>query len=248
MLSLSSRSFAAILVLLLVTPTVAFGRPSILTRPKTAVATSKDTAKATFVKSPLLFLSTSSAEEGINGVEKAPPTTEEGFFSFAKLRKISNFASVLCVLDCTILPIITVVFPLLGFLNLGATQLEFFHHLGHQLALFFVLPVGSLTTVVNYVSHKKAWISSLALVGLFMIGMANSHFHDLPLLGHAVWLHAIQHGPMHRVVNISGCAFLLGSNYLSQQEGCAHDHGPSSTSCESSSSHNHSHDHDHHAH
>jgi hypothetical protein len=242
-MSFRSRSFAAVLVLLSsAQPTGAFGNPSSsLTRPKTTIAVSKDTTKPTFVKSALFL---SSSTEGINGVEKAPPATDN-FFSFDKLRKISNFASLLCVLDCTILPIITIALPLLGFLNLGATQLEFFHHLGHQLALFFVLPVGGLTTVVNYISHKKAWISSLAVVGLFMVGMANSHIHDLPLLGHAHWLHVIQHGPMHRVVNIMGCAFLLGSNYLSQQEGCAHDHGPNS-SCESSPSHNHSHD--HHAH
>jgi hypothetical protein len=239
MMSLSSRSFAAVLVLLLAPPTVAFGPPWTLPRPKSAVVVSKDTTKPTFVKSALFL---SSSAEGINGVEnKAPPPTTEGIFSFAKLRKISNFASVLCVLDCTILPIITVALPLLGFLNLGAAELEFFHYLGHQLALFFVLPVGGLTTVVNYLSHKKAWISSLAMVGLFMVGMANSHIHDLPLLGHVHLLHAIQHGPMHRVVNIMGCAFLLGSNYLSQQEGCAHDHSTSSS--ESSPSHSHSHDH-----
>jgi hypothetical protein len=244
---LSSRSFAAVLLVLLLLappPTVAFGHPSTLTRPKSAVTVSKDTTRPTFFAKSALFLSSSAKD--INDVEKVPPVTES-FFSFAKLRKISNFASLLCVLDCTILPIITVALPLLGFLNLGATQLEFFHHLGHQLALFFVLPVGGLTTIVNYLSHKKAWISSLAIVGLFMVGMANSHIHDLPLLGHAHWLHAIQHGPMHRVVNILGCAFLLGSNYLSQQEGCAHDHSTSSTSCESSSP-SHSHSHDHHAH
>ncbi|KAL3912786.1 MAG: hypothetical protein SGARI_000978, partial [Bacillariaceae sp.] len=144
-----------------------------------------------------------------------------------KMRKISNFASFLCVLDCTILPIITVALPLLGVLDLQASQLEMLHQLGHSLALYFVLPVGSLTTVINYLSHKKTWIASMAVAGLCLVGLANSHMHVHGSIGNV--LHLIQHGPWHRVTNISGCAMLLGSNYLSQQQGCAfHDHSDGS--------------------
>jgi hypothetical protein len=171
-----------------------------------------------------------------------------------KMRKISNFASFLCVLDCTILPIITVALPLLGVLNPHAAQLELLHQLGHSLALYFVLPVGSLTTVINYLSHKKTRIASMAVVGLCLVGLANSHIHGQSgSLGSV--LHLIQHGPWHRVVNIGGCAMLLGSNYLSQQQGCAfhdhpsegrdhsHDHGGASVK---SCSHDHNHkDHGH---
>uniref|UniRef100_A0A7R9WSU2 MerC domain-containing protein n=1 Tax=Craspedostauros australis TaxID=1486917 RepID=A0A7R9WSU2_9STRA len=151
-----------------------------------------------------------------------------------QLRKLSNVASILCVLDCTILPIITVVLPLLGFLQLSPARLDSIHHLGHQLALYFVLPVGSLTSTVNYISHGKKWILSLGIVGLCVVGLANSHIHALPIVGHVRWLHAIQCGGwMHRLVNISGCAMLLSSNYMSQRQGCAFH-----TDC----SHDHSHD------
>jgi len=170
-----------------------------------------------------------------------------------QVRKISNFASFLCVLDCTLLPIVTVALPLLGVLNLGSSQLQAIDQLGHSLALFFVLPVGGLTTTINYISHKKKWISSLAIIGLTMVGLANSHIHihHWPtLFGGTIslnWigsvLHAIQGcgtSPWHRIVNVSGCAFLLWSNYLSQQQdGCAHgDHG-------GDCGHNHDHSHDH---
>ena len=215
----------------------AFPSPVISTRSKNA---KKTAAKPVFTKS-VIFSSTAgtTSSEGVNG-NPAISSRPSKFLTFAKLRQVSNFASLLCVLDCTLLPIITVALPLVGIINLGAAQMEWLHHLGHSLALFFVLPVGGLTTIVNFLSHRKAWISSLASLGLFMVGMANSHIHDLPLLGHVEWLHTIQHGPMHRVVNIVGCAFLLGSNYLSQKQGCAHDHGPSS-----SHSHDHSHSHSH---
>jgi len=170
-----------------------------------------------------------------------------GFEKFPILRVF------LCVLDCTLLPIITVALPLLGVLNLGSSQLQAIDQLGHSLALFFVLPVGGLTTTINYISHRKKWISSLAIIGLTMVGLANSHIHihHWPtLFGGTIslnWigsvLHAIQgcgSSPWHRIVNVSGCAFLLGSNYLSQQQdGCAHgDHG---ADC----GHNHDRSHDH---
>lgn len=161
---------------------------------------------------------------------------------FGRLRQVSNFASILCVLDCTLLPIITVALPLLGVINLDETQMEFLHHLGHQLALYFVLPVGGLTTLVNFVSYKRVWIGTMATLGLSMIGFANAHIDHLPILGHVELLHTIQHGPSHRLVNIVGCALLSGSNYLSQQQGCAHDHGPNgSCAAASSSSHRHGH-------
>lgn len=195
---------------------------------------SKSTRSSLFVSS-----SASTVEEA----DKNDDDDNDKLFSFSNLRKVSNFASFLCVLDCTILPVITVLLPLLGVLNLGASQLEFFHHLGHQLALYFVLPVGGLTTVVNYTGHKKKWITSLAMVGLAMVGVANSHWHHWPIVGGHVpgWIHLIQHGVWHRLVNISGCFFLLSSNYISQQQpGCAHGHA-----CGHDHGHSHSHDHDH---
>jgi len=169
-------------------------------------------------------------------------------------RKVSNFASFLCVLDCTLLPLVTVALPLLGVMNLGASQLEAIDKLGHSLALYFVLPVGSTTTVINYLSHKKKYISALAFLGLVMVGLANSHIHvhHWPALGPVSldWigsaLHKIQGcgtSPWHRIVNVSGCAFLLGSNYWSQQQdGCAA-HGIAGGGDCSGHDHNHSHDH-----
>ena len=124
-----------------------------------------------------------------------------------------------------------------------------------------------MTTVINYLSHKKKWISSLAIVGLTMVGFANSHIDvhhwpataSLSLFGGGTtvslnldWigsvLHAIQGcgtSPWHRIVNVSGCAFLLSSNYLSQQQdGCAHGaHGGASEG--DNCGHNHDPNHDH---
>jgi hypothetical protein len=177
---------------------------------------------------------------GSNGASKQDSKLQKD--SFENLRRLSDFASILCVIDCTVLPIVTVILPLLGILNLEAAQLEFLHQVGHKIALFFVLPVGSLTSVLNYVSHKKVWITFLGGLGLTMVGVANSHFHGLPFLGEAELLHKIQHGSLHRIINLLGCSFLLGSNYLSQKQGCAHHkHEKGCSHDHSHCNHNHEH-------
>lgn len=120
------------------------------------------------------------------------------------LQTITNLASMLCVLDCTLLPIFTILFPLLNM----AVPLESLHHLGHALAMFFVLPVGALTTAVNFGSHRRIRLASISLVGLVLVAIANSH---------AIPMHWLHHGWGHRLTNVVGCATLLTSNYLSRQ-------------------------------
>lgn len=122
----------------------------------------------------------------------------------AVLRTISNVASLLCVIDCTLLPIITILFPLLNM----AFPLESLHSIGHAIAMFFVLPVGTLTTALNFSSHRRIQLLTISITGLIMIGLANSH---------AVPFHWIHHGWGHRVINVAGCTALLTSNYRSHQ-------------------------------
>jgi hypothetical protein len=142
---------------------------------------------------------------------------------YNQIRQLSNFASFLCILDCTLLPLVTFLIPLLGFLKLGGHQLEWIHQMGHSIALLFVLPVGSLSTLLNYPSHRQPWIVALAAVGLVSVAMANTH--SLPVIGHINFFHSFHHGMLHRVVNMSGCALLLTSNYLS------HRHSKSKNCC-----------------
>lgn len=59
-----------------------------------------------------------------------------------RLVTLANVASLLCVIDCTVLPIVTILFPLLGMAAPG--QMEWLHEFGHSVAIYFVLP-GTLT-------------------------------------------------------------------------------------------------------
>lgn len=153
------------------------------------------------------------------------------------LLKMSNWASLLCVLDCTILPIVTLILPFFGILAFTPTQMEWLHEFGHQVALYFVMPVGGLATTLNYTQHRKKWITAIGWVGLLAVLSANIGCHAVHLpgaFGHALheFLHTVHHGILHRVTNLAGCAALMTSNYLSRKKthgscsdpGCGHDH------------------------
>ena len=155
--------------------------------------------------------------------------------AFERLLKISNIASLLCVIDCTVLPLVTILLPLLG-LSASASTAAWLHELGHQVALYFVLPVGGLATTTNFINHKKKSLLALSLVGLSCVYMANAHGGPiLSMLPHKL-AHDLHCGTiLHRTTNILGCACLLSSNYLGKRvegggckdKNCDIDHGSS---------------------
>lgn len=178
-----------------------------------------------------------------------------------RLIDISNIASFLCVLDCTLLPLVSIALPafswLAGSMPIGSSNnallagfasiSDFLPVIGHGIALFFVTPVGLLTTLVNYFfGHKQLRFSFAALLGIFLIFAANSdtgtgiatidsfltssgiathshggHVHDTcgAMLGAATGMlaHSCGAGWPHRLTNTVGCAFLLGSNHYGKK-------------------------------
>lgn len=194
-----------------------------------------------------------------------------------RLVDFSNIASLLCVLDCTLLPLVSIAVPALSWIagwivgvtgtlatSVGSTTtatssvmaglssvLSVLPAIGHGIALYFVIPVGLLTTVVNYLfGHKKVRFTVPALLGVILIFVANSshgvgiasvdaflnswgvvaqdHVHGacgaaVEGVGHLV----CSEGWAHRMTNTLGCAFVLGSNYASRKfledksKGCA---------------------------
>mmetsp|Transcript_3662 Transcript_3662/g.7959 ORF Transcript_3662/g.7959 Transcript_3662/m.7959 type:complete len:217 (-) Transcript_3662:1597-2247(-) len=139
-----------------------------------------------------------------------------------RLLKISNIASILCMIDCTVLPAVTLFLPLIG-VAASAEQTKWLHDLGHSIALYFVLPVGGLAATMNYLTHNRAQLPALAALGLILIYAANGHGGPiLSRLPHR-FAHNLHCGSwLHRVTNLVGCACLLASNYLSRR--CAHNH------------------------
>lgn len=140
----------------------------------------------------------------------------------------------------------------------GWLSVEAMHQLGHAVALYFVLPVGSLALGTNYAwKHQRKWITSIGVLGLLTIALANGavaggghehvHVHTVTAAhepGHvpaavfsgttimATFLYTVQHGVTHRLVNLLGCALLMLSNYLSHRFGSAGT-GTTTKSCQS---------------
>ena len=107
---------------------------------------------------------------------------------------VTNFASLLCVLDCTLLPLVSMAIPALSFgagilsssssatgssAGLAASALSHLNaHLpgiSHGIAMWFVLPVGMLTAATNYVfGHGRMRFALASMLGLSLIYLANS--------------------------------------------------------------------------
>lgn len=162
------------------------------------------------------------SEHNLDPADAESNSTEEKSVTLRdRLLKISNVASLLCVIDCTILPIVTILLPLLG-LGVAASYATLnarLHHIGHQMALYFVLPVGGFAMVMNYLKHEKKRLVLLSSLGMSLVYLANAG-HNNPIL--ALFPPKIAHDIhcgtiLHRLVNIFGCACLLSSNYLAKK-------------------------------
>ena len=160
------------------------------------------------------------SEASVRTTSDETPTT--------RIRQLSNVATILCILDCTLLPAVTVVLPWIGILNLG--NLEWLGQISHALTVFFVLPVGALSSLLNYHSHhRQGRILALAIMGLLLIAIANSH--SLIIVQHIECFHLFHNGPMHRLTNLLGCACLLSSNFWSRRNKVYNNNNSSITWC-----------------
>jgi len=138
------------------------------------------------------------------------------------LLKVSNIGSAICVLDCTLLPLLTILLPIVSALASGgggaaaaatataSTTELWLHDVGHAVALWFVLPVGTLATASGYFfSHRRAWIGALGVVGLVLIAAANG---GGTACGHALLSHHHHHHHHHHAAaTIGGVAGILQS-------------------------------------
>lgn len=215
-----------------------FGRDTTARLRASALGGADDAMNAAAATSPSKYTSLSSSSSS--------SSWDRGWeLAKSRLLKISNIASALCVLDCTILPAVTVLLPLVGMATTPA-QSRWLHELGHSVALFFVLPVGGLAAFLNYLSHRRTAVSFPALLGLCFVYAANAP-HGYPivsLLPHGL-AHALHCGSwVHRFTNLLGCALLLGSNYVSHKMGCASSGlmGMAGKDCGHDHDHSHSHD------
>lgn len=149
----------------------------------------------------------------------------------SRINKAATFASVLCAIDCTVLPALLVLVPVAG-------SSALLHKLAHAVSLYFVLPIGGFAVLANYLQHRKVRLGLWGLSGLLLILLANLHFP------HGLIPHMIEETlhEAHEIINVLGCALLLSSQWVSHRalhamgKDCGHAHGK-----DSSCGHDHAH-------
>lgn len=130
---------------------------------------------------------------------------------------------------------------------MGASIMAYLPALSHGIALYFVIPMGIVTSLINYYYGHGEWKFSLfSSIGLILIFIANNS-SVLGLLGGALGMDISHHhhhaydacgamigaatsmmahtcpvggggeGLVHRLTNTLGCGLLLGSNYAGKK-------------------------------
>lgn len=116
-----------------------------------------------------------------------------------------NYAGLLCLIDCIVLPIFMTVMRILDvFPGLHAWE-----HTFHVIELACVIPLGLLSVFVNYSKIKH-----YSLLGLGLAGIAS-----------IVLSHIFLEGWPETAASLMGCFMLVSSNHLARLKGgCQHCH------------------------
>ncbi|SCN62420.1 conserved Plasmodium protein, unknown function [Plasmodium chabaudi adami] len=148
--------------------------------------------------------------------------------------KISSIASLLCLIDCVLIPVLTILLSLFSLVKeylINSNDLNTLNtesgahghaHIGHhshdswhifmeKIALFFMIPIITLTTVINFYKLRNIPLLMSALTGmtLFIISHAHIEFSNDNIND----ILEILHIPLA----LLGAAFLLSTNYASHK-------------------------------
>ncbi|CAD2099188.1 conserved Plasmodium protein, unknown function [Plasmodium vinckei lentum] len=184
--------------------------------------------------------------------------------------KISSIASLLCLIDCVLIPVLTILLSLFSLIKhyfissnglnplnaegsvhgnapIGHHDHDSWHIFMEKVALFFMMPIITITTVINFYKLRNVPLLMSALTGmtLFIISHAHIEFSNDSIND----IIEVLHIPLA----LLGAAFLLSTNYASHKllkeknldHCCKYDH---IKSYENSHHHCHHHHHHHHHH
>ncbi|SBS84279.1 conserved Plasmodium protein, unknown function [Plasmodium ovale curtisi] len=100
------------------------------------------------------------------------------------LNKISSIASLICLIDCVLIPIITVVLSLINVVSNsqsdhGHTSEDNHHPEWHEavekIALYLMTPIISLTTIYNFSQLRNIPLLLFALIGIALFVLSHAH-------------------------------------------------------------------------
>ncbi|CEM32767.1 unnamed protein product [Vitrella brassicaformis CCMP3155] len=142
------------------------------------------------------------------------------------LSEFATLASILCALDCTVLPAFMATVPILGLAS--PDKFAALHALSHKLALYVMVPIGAMAVGSNYAQHKRFPLALWGVLGVAAIFAAHVDVASV-LVGVpasiALWIHS-----KHQLISVFGAANLIASNYYSHQ--LTHDHDEHGHCCD----------------
>eukprot|EP00922_Rhytidocystis_sp_ex-Travisia-forbesii_P027318 GHVS01040039.1.p1 GENE.GHVS01040039.1~~GHVS01040039.1.p1 ORF type:complete len:261 (+),score=31.69 GHVS01040039.1:131-913(+) len=130
------------------------------------------------------------------------------------LSEWSTLASVLCAIDCTVLPALMTVVPLLGWAS--PHSMHSLHHFSHWAAIYVMVPLALLAIISNFLRLRSVVLSLWGLFGAALVFVA--HQHDILLLlppQHHSFASFAQ--SWHTAISLFGAANIILSNYISHQ-------------------------------
>ncbi|GAB66828.1 hypothetical protein PCYB_101780, partial [Plasmodium cynomolgi strain B] len=174
----------------------------------------------------------------------------------SNLNNISSIASIICLLDCILIPFITVVISLFNVVNSpenGHAEVDDHHHSHHhgwheiveKVALYVMTPIISFTTIYNFVQLKNFPLLLITLVGITMFVLSHAHIEfSSPSVMNI-------YKKMHIPMAILAAIFLVSTNYAAHQllksknlhRCCKHKKIPNELDEQSCKDHRHHHQH-----
>ncbi|SCO67660.1 conserved Plasmodium protein, unknown function [Plasmodium vivax] len=140
----------------------------------------------------------------------------------SNLNNISSIASIICLLDCVLIPFITVVISIFNVVNgseNGEAQVEDHHQSHHhgwheiveKIALYVMTPIISFTTIYNFVQLKNFPLLLTTLIGITMFVLSHAHIEfSSPSVANIF-------KKMHIPMAILAAIFLVSTNYAAHQ-------------------------------
>ncbi|VWU52790.1 conserved membrane protein, unknown function [Hepatocystis sp. ex Piliocolobus tephrosceles] len=140
------------------------------------------------------------------------------YFFLSHLNRISSIASILCLIDCILIPIITFI---LSFINILTSATDGYNYGGHdshhhqhhdslwnkiinKISLYLIMPLFSFTTIYNYILLKNIYLLLSGMLGIILFLLSHANINE-------------KINEYHLPMEILGFVFLLGTNYITRK-------------------------------
>jgi hypothetical protein len=123
------------------------------------------------------------------------------------LQKLTAAGSILCTVNCSLLPAITVASSVSS--SIPASSAAMLHTASHYATWYFVAPFGLYSMVDGYRKHKKGSVLATGTAGLSMLLASHSHTiaHDVLQLTSSQGIG----------LSLAGCALFMTAQWKGQR-------------------------------